>query len=305
MLHNFIKDNVDWVSKVSASLLASRGLTLDQYRKALLKDTYRFDELALLLISRMLHCHTFVMMEGKYWCSRADLDVSKCAVKFLFMGDLEFDFFECSESRATWLTESPSTTSTSGQLVNVIPKTEVKKEEKKENVKNGAAAKSPDGTTSEESSDDDDFKIEWPLIFKLKWKANSSSSSSDDDTQDTSTDSMARFPLKRRRGQMDMPTGKILVTKFSHKDKTRLKEYTCNQCNEKFDLQKELDEHIGIKHKKWMCNYCDNEYRTSGGLHKHERSHENLANACTVCKKRFQFPYHTCTQSHSSWLTTV
>ena len=295
MLYNFIKDNVDWVSKVSASLLAARGLTLEQYSKALLKDTYRFDELALLLISRMLHCHTFVMMEGKYWCSRADLDVSKCIIKFLFMGELEFDFFECSASTATWLTESPSNTTTSGQLVHVTLKKEVKKEEKHEESKNGVAVKSRDGTTLEESlaesSDDDDFEIERPVVFKLKWKEHTSSSSSDDETQDTSTDSTARFPLKKRRGEMQTPTGNILVTKFFHKDKVRLKEYTCNQCNKKFNLQKDLDQHIGLKHKKWQCNYCDKEYTTSGGLHKHERSHENLANACTVCKKRFQFPY--------------
>ena len=145
--------------------------------------------------------------------------------------------------------------------------------------------------TDEGYSSDSDFEPDRPTAYRLRWERNSSSSSSDDESQSTSTDSVAKFPLKRRRGLMDTPYGDIEVTKYYHKNKARLTKYNCNQCIQTFKLQKDLDRHIGSTHKIWYCNYCDKTFKTSGGLHKHERSHENLANACTVCGKRFQFPY--------------
>ena len=50
MLQKFIKENRAWVEQVSAVLRAKRAYTIDQYVTAIGKSTYRFDELAMLLI---------------------------------------------------------------------------------------------------------------------------------------------------------------------------------------------------------------------------------------------------------------
>ena len=52
MVQKLIKENRPWVEKVSAVLREKRAYTLDQYIEAIGKSTYRFDELAILLLSR-------------------------------------------------------------------------------------------------------------------------------------------------------------------------------------------------------------------------------------------------------------
>ena len=298
MVQKFIKENRPWVEKVSAVLCQKRAYTLDQYITAIGKSTYRFDELAILLLSRALRVHTFVLLEGKYWTSRADNDVSKCDFKFIYLGDLEFDYYECNVTESKFFSAPGRNPSLKTET-----KVETKKEEDKVDVSKSEPASDVDDAKTVEASDSDpdpigtdegyssDFEPDRPTAYRLRWQGNSSSSSSDEESQSTSTDSVAKFPLKRRRGLMDTPYGDIEVTKYYHKNKARLTKYNCNQCIQTFKLQKELDRHIGSTHKIWYCNYCDKTFKTSGGLHKHERSHKNLANACTVCGKRFQFPY--------------
>ena len=55
-----------------------------------IKPGFKFNELALLAFVRMHHKHIFVLMDGRYWTSRKDNDVTHCDLKFGYVGTLLF-----------------------------------------------------------------------------------------------------------------------------------------------------------------------------------------------------------------------
>ena len=89
-LKAFILEHRDWIESIGSDLLQRKGRTVDQYLKDLIKPGFKFDELALVIFIRMHHKHIFVLMEGRYWTSREDNDVTRCDLKFGFVGNLQF-----------------------------------------------------------------------------------------------------------------------------------------------------------------------------------------------------------------------
>ena len=80
----------DGIESIGGELLCQKGRTVDQYISDLTKPGFKFDELALLIFTRIHHKHIFVLMEGRFWTSRTDNDVTRCDLKFGFIGNLLF-----------------------------------------------------------------------------------------------------------------------------------------------------------------------------------------------------------------------
>ena len=89
-LKAFVLGHRDWIESVGGDLLHRKGRTVDQYIADLIRPGFKFDELALLICTRMHHKHIFVLMEGRFWTSHMDNDVTRCDLKFGFVGNLLF-----------------------------------------------------------------------------------------------------------------------------------------------------------------------------------------------------------------------
>ena len=89
-LKAFLLDHKDWLEKVGGDLIRHNGHTVDKYILDFIKPGFKFDELALLAFVRMHHKHIFVLMDGRYWTSRKDNDVTRCDLKFGYVGNLLF-----------------------------------------------------------------------------------------------------------------------------------------------------------------------------------------------------------------------
>ena len=89
-MKGFIQNHYDWVHDVSIKILADRCMSVDQYLKELVKPGFKFDEVALVIFARMYHRHIFILMNGRYWTTRRDHDLSKCRFHLAFLGNLNF-----------------------------------------------------------------------------------------------------------------------------------------------------------------------------------------------------------------------
>ena len=89
-LKAFLLQHKDWLEKVGDDLICRKGRTVDEYILDFIKPGFKFNELALLAFVRMHHKHIFVLMDGRYWTSRKDNDVTHCDLKFGYVGNLLF-----------------------------------------------------------------------------------------------------------------------------------------------------------------------------------------------------------------------
>ena len=89
-LKGFVLEHKDWIEKVGGELIHHKGRSVDEYILDFIKLGFKFDELALLAFVRMHHKHIFVLMDGHYWTSRKDNDVTRCDLKFGYVGKLLF-----------------------------------------------------------------------------------------------------------------------------------------------------------------------------------------------------------------------
>ena len=95
-LLTYVSGNMDFVIKQSSVCLPMRGLDLDTWIDNI-NDGKPCDELALLILSAMYHCHSLVVTKSKSWCTIASPTplsllqcMSACTVRLLYLGDLSF-----------------------------------------------------------------------------------------------------------------------------------------------------------------------------------------------------------------------
>ena len=103
-----------------------------------------------------------------------------------------------------------------------------------------------------------------------------------------------RIKQKRKTKKIKTPKGTIEIKHFKLKTKKiRKRKYKCSYCEEVSTTQKEHNDHMRSKHpnNKFVCFQCNSSFDCDVSLYRHERSHYNLPYGCSVCEKRFQFPY--------------
>ena len=82
LLKAFLLEHKDWIEKVGGELIRWKAIVLTSTFLDFIKPGFKFNELALLAFVRMHHKHIFVLMDGRYWTSRKDNDVTRCDLKF-------------------------------------------------------------------------------------------------------------------------------------------------------------------------------------------------------------------------------
>ena len=92
----YVSGNMDFVTKCSTVCLSMRSMDLDTWIENI-NDGKPCDELALLTLSAMYHCHSLVVTKSKTWCtieSSTPMNLlqamSACTVRLLYLGDLNF-----------------------------------------------------------------------------------------------------------------------------------------------------------------------------------------------------------------------
>ena len=66
----------------------------------------------------------------------------------------------------------------------------------------------------------------------------------------------------------------------------------CSLCSENFSSQKELNDHVAVRHKyKFLCSdrMCGKTFRSAQSLKKHKLHHGEMTFLCQVCRAKFPF----------------
>ena len=65
-------------------------MNFDGYLDILALDQTPFNEVAIVLSTRMYKIHICIVMQGKYWTTKQDHDYKHCTLFFAYMGGLVF-----------------------------------------------------------------------------------------------------------------------------------------------------------------------------------------------------------------------
>ena len=80
-----------WLQKISANILDKKKLRLEDYLNGLISDSAPFDEIGILIFSRMFHIHMCVLMKGYFWTTNDNEDMEQCDITLVYRGALVFD----------------------------------------------------------------------------------------------------------------------------------------------------------------------------------------------------------------------
>ena len=110
--------------------------------------------------------------------------------------------------------------------------------------------------------------------------------------QGRTTRNSKKTELVTSKGKLSIVS--IGVRRPKPKKKTK-RRYTCNTCEEKFNVAKEMLVHIRDKHPdvRFHCKYCPKKFITRHGRWKHYKVHniQKSEFVCKTCKKIYAFKY--------------
>ena len=67
------------------------------------------------------------------------------------------------------------------------------------------------------------------------------------------------------------------------------RKFSCVKCVEKFETQKELNDHFRAAHPLVKCDLCQEHFDTPTAMLWHKYKHYEYMNECKICDKGFQF----------------
>ena len=79
-----------WISSVGETILARKGIKVEDYVNDLQDLSTPIDQLGLLIIARMYHRHFAVFMKDYVWSTRRDNSIENCAIYFAYNGGCTF-----------------------------------------------------------------------------------------------------------------------------------------------------------------------------------------------------------------------
>ena len=85
-----VQDNYKWFKTTMQSILAKKGMDIDEYLVKLLKGAIPFDEGAILLFARATGLHFCVILNDEFWCTNYDNECEKWAGMMMYCGNLKF-----------------------------------------------------------------------------------------------------------------------------------------------------------------------------------------------------------------------
>ena len=72
------------------------------------------------------------------------------------------------------------------------------------------------------------------------------------------------------------------------------RKFSCVKCVEKFETQKELNDHFCVAHLPVKCDLCQEHFDTPAAMLRHKYKHYEYMYECKICDKGFQFESQKC-----------
>ena len=72
------------------------------------------------------------------------------------------------------------------------------------------------------------------------------------------------------------------------------RKFSCVKCVEKFETQKELNDHFCTTHPPVKCDLCQEHFDTPAAMLQHKYKHYEYMYECKICDKGFQFESQKC-----------
>ena len=86
----FAEQNIRWIRKVGVSTFNKLSMSPPDYIQNLVSGDVVLDELALLIVARVLNIHCVVLMADRYWSTKSDGSYENCLLKLAFTGNSSF-----------------------------------------------------------------------------------------------------------------------------------------------------------------------------------------------------------------------
>ena len=295
-------ETLDGSRRSVETYLPNLSLTVDSFVKGLLGGTIFFDELCLTITCRAFNVHCILLLDGSYWTTHPNNQLSDCLLSLAYVGDYGFKEI-CSENTAVIDEEATQEENESSEyssdddedLVgtgilnenntedNADPK---EKSDLKDNSDSNDVDKKPlvmfmPSVDVHNTKDDpivimesDEEEIDVKPVIKFKPTATvigepiviSDSKSEMETVQCTANNNNNDAALASFDATVTSPQ----VTRYSRIKRDR--NYTCHLCLQKFVMQASFVTHFNSDHPDNQYK-CDLYFESANRLFKHERSH--------------------------------
>ena len=266
------------------------------YIQNLVSGDVVLDELALLIVARVLNIHCVVLMADRYWSTKSDGSYENCLLKLAFTGNSSFK--ELTSRQAQELAEVDEDLEGTGLVDDGNDSQSEGDSDSGCSCEGSCDCSNPsDVPSSQYDSDSDDpsvivlssgevdvspqpinlalVKLEPSEVAGQKDQKDAPEKDQEDTVLDISSNNVSDFlPFKMKRVERKDP-------------------YVCYICTQECTLQSSYLKHMKKQHPNdpLKCEKCSAMFNSPNGLMKHIRSHSYMKYKCDVCYKRFQFPY--------------
>ena len=86
----YLPSNYSWFTRVCGGYLRRKGLSVEDYKDALLSGSIPFDEVGIMLFSMTFHVHFGVYFKESFWCTNRDANIERWNGMFLYAGNMKF-----------------------------------------------------------------------------------------------------------------------------------------------------------------------------------------------------------------------
>ena len=325
-LTDFALRNTGWIQKVGRDVLIKSQLTVDSFVKGLVGGIILFDELCLTVACKAFNIHCIVLLDGSFWTTHPNNQLSDCVLRLTFVGDYGFKEI-CAENTAAIddqiTQECDESTEYSGEedlrdtgLLN--EGADMETDQVTSDSVDHEDQLQQSATTQEESSDSVHCDIKPLIRFKPNLNVTLNNEpivildSEDEEERDvkpvikfTPTVTVSGEPIlissdSESDSESDNENGSIQDKSDANSTVQQVplrikrdRKYLCYLCAQQFEMQASFIDHFVTDHEndKYKCDFCETYFDSSNRLFKHERSHLYLKHKCAVCQKLFQFPY--------------
>ena len=322
--------HLKWVREVSQHFIQRKKIPFGDYLQNLEDISIPLDQVGLLVYARMYHQHFAIILRNSIWTTRADNKYINCAITLAYCGGVSF-VDTCSgpglriPSPPPALQQEPTRNkpiNLSGRKRTRSSTPAVKPKVKKPRLSIARRASlrianrllaskkpKPKGRQTRNSKKtsallsldvntlDNKRKKREVAPKNLKEKdiladhldnLSPLPSNAEESDEDTEIEDVPKQVIKTKNGQVEVKT--IGLKKSVKRKNSDIK---CNVCEDRFPSQRQVNIHLKKQHPdfKFVCDFCPETHATYNSNYRHMQSHFELPHSCTLCPKRFLYPF--------------
>ena len=89
-LMDWVPKHLDWIKTVGSKILNAKHICVEDYANDITSGLVPFDELAILVVSRMYHIHVGVVLKDRVWYTSSANKPEECLFYLLFHGGVHY-----------------------------------------------------------------------------------------------------------------------------------------------------------------------------------------------------------------------